>query len=173
MKTIKKLFVFLSSLGIVLLGMSLYSFKTDIRANERYVAQTPWENLKVLPQDISKDSLEHLMKSYAMSLGVKCNHCHTPSKTNPKELDFADDSKIEKEIARGMIKMTNDLNENYFKPHFPEPIPQQVHVVNCVMCHRGTVNPEKYLSQMGGMYKTYDPERDNRKEKILESQRKQ
>lgn len=84
-------------------------------------------------------------------------------------MDFADDSKIEKEIARGMIKMTDDINENNFKPYFPEPIPEQVHVVNCVMCHRGTVNPEKYLSQMRGMYKTYDPERDNRKEKILEA----
>lgn len=173
MKTRKRLLALLSSLGIFVLVMSLYSFKADIRANERYVAQTPWENLKVLPQDISKDSLDHLMKNYALSLGVKCNHCHAPSKTDPTKLDFADDSKIEKEIARGMIKMTDDINENNFKPYFPEPIPSQVHVVNCVMCHRGTVNPEKYLSQMGGMYKTYDPERDNRKEKILEAQRKQ
>ena len=172
MKIKKKLLVFLSSIGILIVAMSLYSFKSDTLANERYVAQTPWKNLKVLPQDISKDSLDLLMKNYAMSLGVKCSHCHSPSKTNPRKLDFADDSKIEKDIARGMITMTNDLNENYFKPHFPEPIPQQVYVVNCVMCHRGTVNPEKYLSQMGDMYKTYNPERDNRKENILKSQRK-
>ncbi len=173
MKTYKKLLVFLSTIGILVVVMSFYSFKTDLRANESCVPQTPWENLKVLPQNISKDSLEHLMKNFAMSLGVKCNHCHVSSSTDPKELDFASDAKIEKEIARGMIKMTNDLNDNYFKPYFPEPIPNQVHVVNCVMCHRGTVNPEKYLSQMGGMYKTYDPERDNRKEKELEAQRKQ
>lgn len=168
MKTQKRVLVFLSSIGMCLGVLSLYSFKADVRTNETYVAQTPWENLKVLPQNISKDSLEHLMKSYSMSLGVQCNHCHAPSKTEPGKLNFADDSKIEKEIARGMIKMTNDLNENYFKPHFPEPIPKQVNVINCVMCHRGTINPEKYLSNMGGMYKTYDPERDNRKEKILE-----
>jgi hypothetical protein len=173
MKTHKKFLVFLSSIGILLVVLSLYSFKTDLRIHEGYVPQTPWENLKVLPQTISKDSLEHLMKNYAMSLGVKCKHCHVPSKTDPKELDFASDAKIEKEIARGMIKMTNDLNDNYFKPYFPEPKPHQVHVVNCVMCHRGTVNPEKYLSQMGGMYKSYNPERDNRKEKVLEEKQKQ
>lgn len=67
-----------------------------------------------------------------------------------------------------MIAMTNEINEKNFKPFFPDPKPHQVHVVNCVMCHRGNANPEKYLSQMGDMYKTYDPNRDNRKEKILE-----
>lgn len=172
MNKYRKFLVFLSSIGVLVVALSFFSFKTDIRIHEGYVAQTPWENLKVLPQNISKDSLDHLMKNYAMSLGVKCTHCHVPSKADPKKLDFASDEKMEKEIARGMIKMTDDLNDNYFKPYFPEPKPNQVHVVNCVMCHRGTVNPEKYLSQMGGMYKTYNPERDNRKEKIMEEKRK-
>ncbi|NEN21976.1 hypothetical protein G3O08_00465 [Cryomorpha ignava] len=67
-----------------------------------------------------------------------------------------------------MIQMTLDINAKYFQPHFPDPKPEQVFVANCVMCHRGSVNPEKYLSKMGTMYKTYDPDRDNRKEKILE-----
>lgn len=172
MNKYRKFLVFLSSIGVLVVALSFFSFKTDIRIHEGYVAQTPWENLKVLPQNISKDSLDHLMKNYAMSLGVKCTYCHVPSKADPKKLDFASDEKMEKEIARGMIKMTDDLNDNYFKPYFPEPKPNQVHVVNCVMCHRGTVNPEKYLSQMGGMYKTYNPERDNRKEKIMEEKRK-
>lgn len=110
------------------------------------------------------------MKNYENSLGVKCNYCHATSKVDPTKLDFPNDDKIEKEIARGMIKMTNEINENYFKPYFPDPKPEQVHVVNCVLCHRGTSNPEKYLSQMGKMYKTYDPNRDNRKEKAMEKE---
>lgn len=168
MKIKKKLLTGLSSVGILIMILGLYAFKTDSHTKDNYVAQTPWENLKVLPQNISKDSLEYLMKNYTTSLGVKCSYCHLPSKVDPTKLDFASDVKIEKEIARGMIKMTNDINANYFQPHFPEPKPAQVHVVNCVLCHRGTANPEKYLSQMGTMYKTYDPERDNRKEKFLE-----
>lgn len=168
MKIRKKLLTLVSSVGILIMVVGLYAFKTDIHTNDGYVSQTPWENLKVLPQNISKDSLDHLMKNYATSLSVKCTYCHVPSKVDPTKLDFASDDKIEKEIARGMIKMTNDINANYFQPHFPEPKPAQVHVVNCVLCHRGTANPEKYLSQMGTMYKTYDPERDNRKEKLLE-----
>lgn len=153
----KKLFTVLIGLGVVVLAAQSLAFTT----------QTKWKNLKVLPQDISKDSLFSLMEGYNIALSVNCNHCHATSKKNPDKLDFSSDKKIEKEIARGMIKMTAKINEDYFQPHFPDPKPKQVFVVNCVMCHRGAVNPEKYLSQMGAMYKTYDPNRDNRKEKIL------
>lgn len=169
MKTNKKFLAFFSLAGILVLVLGLYAFKDNPNLDEGYSPQPPWDNLKVLPKDISKDSLEYLMKSYTLALGVKCSHCHEPSKKDPSKLDFASDAKIEKEIARGMITMTNDINENNFKPFFPDPKPHQVYVVNCVMCHRGNANPEKYLSQMGKMYKTYDPDRDNRKEKILES----
>ncbi len=168
MKIEKKLLAFFSTVGILTVVIALFAFKSNPTVDEGYIPQPRWKNLKVLPKDISKDSLEHLMKNYSASLGVKCNFCHVPSKVDPKELDFPSDAKIEKEIARGMIKMTDEINENYFKPFFPDPKPQQVHVVNCVLCHRGTANPEKYLSQMGLMYKTYDPDRDNRKEKMME-----
>jgi hypothetical protein len=169
----KKLLVFFSGIGILTMVFGLYAFKSESETDQGYSPQPQWENLKVLPQDISKDSLKYLMKNFATSLGVKCNYCHAPSKLDPSKLDFSSDAKIEKEIARGMIKMTSDINENYFKPYFPDPKPQQVHVVNCVMCHRGTANPEKYLSQMGMMYKTYNPDRDNRKEKMLEEGHKE
>lgn len=168
----KNTLALLSSIGIFVMILGLFAFRVNPN-QEEYIAQTPWENLKVLPQDISKDSLTHLMESYTLSLGVNCNHCHVPSKKKTTELDFANDAKIEKEIARGMISMTNEMNAKYFQPHFPDPKPSQVHVVNCVLCHRGNANPEKYLSQMGEMYKTYNPDRDNRKEKILEGMKKQ
>ncbi|AFL82321.1 Photosynthetic reaction centre cytochrome C subunit [Aequorivita sublithincola DSM 14238] len=170
MKINKKLLALFSGIGIITLVLSLYAFKAHSRADQGYSPQPPWDNLKVLPKDITKDSLIGLMKNYENSLGVKCNYCHATSKVDPTKLDFPNDDKIEKEIARGMIKMTNEINENYFKPYFPDPKPEQVHVVNCVLCHRGTSNPEKYLSQMGKMYKTYDPNRDNRKEKAMEKE---
>lgn len=173
MKLKKKLFAFSSAMGLLMVILGLFAFKTDLDNHKGYVVPTdPWENLKVLPQDISKDSLKYLMNNYSTSLGVKCNYCHAVSKKDPTKLDFPSDAKIEKEIGRGMIKMTNEINATYFRPHFPDPKPAQVNVVNCVLCHRGTANPEKYLSQMGDMYKTYDPDRDNRKEKILEKKKK-
>jgi len=173
MKIKRKLFTLISAIGFVILTLGLYAFTADSKVYESYAPKHSWKNLKVLPQDISKDSLNYLMKNYSLSLGVNCNHCHALRKDDASKLDFASDDKIEKEIARVMIEMTNNLNETVFKPHYPDPKPNQVEVINCVMCHRGTVNPEKHLSQMKDMYKTYDPNRDNRKEKAQEEMKKE
>lgn len=132
----------------------LYSFTTSTLSNYSREYQPKWENLKVLPQDISKDSLTELMEGYNMSLGVKCSHCHIPRKDDPIEFDFADDSKMAKIIARGMIEMTHDINEKYFKPFYPDPKPRAVTDVSCVMCHRGTAQPKEYLENMGSLFPT-------------------
>lgn len=149
---IKKIIPTLSFIVLIAIIGTLYSFTTKTITENSTQNQPRWENLKVLPQDISKDSLIHLMKGYTKSLGVSCSHCHSPRKDNPKKLDFPDDSKMPKLIARGMIKMTNDINENYFKPHYPDPKPEQVTDVNCITCHRGNPNPKKYLEGVGSLF---------------------
>lgn len=154
----KNFISFICSIAFIGIIGLFYSFTTQ--AVTHYTNQQPqWENLKVLPQDISKDSLRHLMKIYTKSLGVNCSHCHAPQKDNPEKLNFADDSKTAKLIARGMIEMTNDLNEKYFKPHYPDPKPDQVYEVSCVMCHRGTTNPKTYLQNIGDLYPSASSEK--------------
>lgn len=143
-------------LGLLVIVGVLYAFTTKEKSEYTTIEQPKWENLKVLPQDISKDSLKGLMKGYTKSLGVKCSYCHSPKKNNPKKLDFPDDSKLEKKIARGMIEMTNDINARHFRPYYPDPKPTQVRDVKCIMCHRGNSNPEKYL---GDVSKFYDNEK--------------
>lgn len=161
--------------GLIFLGSLLlfYAFTPRHYSVVSHEPQPRWKNLQVLPQDISKDSLMSLMHGYERALSVQCSHCHASKEDGSGRLDFASDAKIEKEIARGMIKMTNEINEKYFKPHFPDPKPKQVHVINCVVCHRGTVNPELYLSNMSEMYKTFKEGRDNRKEMILKQRSKE
>lgn len=85
-----------------------------------------FKNLKVLPQNISKDSLMSLMQEYNTALGVKCNYCHAKDKS-------ADDVYM-KEVARHMITLTNSLNVKEFNPIGE----QYENAVNCAMCHRGT-----------------------------------
>lgn len=154
-----KLVNFLYGLIAIAAIFGLYSFTTNSFSDYTGEYQPKWENLKVLPQDISKDSLNALMEGYNASLGVKCSHCHTPKKDDPSELDFADDSKMAKIIARGMIEMTHDINEKYFKPHYPDPKPDRVTDVSCVMCHRGTAKPKEYLENVGGLFPTLDVEK--------------
>lgn len=153
------IFVLSSLLGISVL-FGLMGFNSLNGESAFYEPQPVWKNLKVLPQDISKDSLMGLMDNYSISLGVKCSFCHAPQKDDPSKLDFASDAILAKEITRGMITMTNEINENYFKPHFPDPKPKQVHTLNCVMCHHGTANPREYLSNMDKVYQMYKPEKE-------------
>ncbi|WP_226064334.1 c-type cytochrome [Kaistella polysaccharea] len=152
MKT-NKLKSFLSFVGFlgmigVIITLTTNSTKTYHPINEN---KGEWKNLKVLPQNITKDSLMFVMNTFNSSLGVDCAHCHSAQKDNPEKLDFPSDSKLNKEIARGMLVMTNDINANYFLPHVPDPKPKQITTVYCITCHRGNSNPEVYLQGVSKM----------------------
>lgn len=99
------------------------------------------KNLKILPADISDKKLDSIMQSYNVALGVSCDFCHTPFKGIPDSLDYALDNKPMKEEARKMMRMTIDLNKNYF--YFDKNIqPEYLKVVHCMTCHRGEAYPE-------------------------------
>lgn len=98
-------------------------------------------NLKVLPKNISKDKLHDVMEEWAHSLGVHCNFCHVRNEET-KKMDWANDTKPEKEMAREMFRMTNKINQKYFKAK-KDSLGMMMHTgVNCNTCHRGTEHPE-------------------------------
>src|SRR4051812_45118087 len=67
-----------------------------------------YKNLQVLPKDISSKQLQQIMvDEFQDGLGVSCGYCHVQEKGS-MHLDYASDEKPEKEIARLMIKMTNE-----------------------------------------------------------------
>ncbi|HEX7833445.1 MAG TPA: c-type cytochrome, partial [Thermoanaerobaculia bacterium] len=75
-----------------------------------------YKNLKVLPHDITRDELLGVMRTFTRGLGVRCNHCHVVTATEPKEvLDFAADTKEEKRVARVMIQMTQQINKEWLE----------------------------------------------------------
>jgi hypothetical protein len=96
-------------------------------------------NLKVLPKDISHDSLHMIMDHFKLALGVKCDFCHARSASNPDRLDFSSDDKPEKEIARKMMIMTNDINQKYM--NFSDDT-LKGEAISCITCHRGDPHPE-------------------------------
>ena len=103
-----------------------------------------YKNLKVLPKDISKDSLDHVMHNFTASLGVRCNFCHA---FNNGKMDFASDEKEEKEIARYMMNMTTGINKTYFNSE-NSARPDTISVIKCFTCHRGTPHPDEASMQM-------------------------
>jgi hypothetical protein len=98
-------------------------------------------NLKVLPKNISNEKLDSIMNSFEHALGVKCNFCHAKTKNDPEKLEYASDDKPEKEIARKMMIMTNDINKKYFNFNDTED-PEIIQSVLCITCHRGEPHPE-------------------------------
>lgn len=108
----------------------------------RGLAEFPekFENLQVLPEDISRAKLRETMRSFAMALGVRCHHCHVGEEgAPPSSFDFASDEKPPKEKARLMIRMVKAINETHLTK-LDEP-PEERIQVQCVTCHHGQSEP--------------------------------
>lgn len=124
-----------------------------VAATRPLSAQIPdkFENLKVLPKDISREQLLATMRNFTLGLGVRCDYCHVekagaaPQPGRGPELDFKADDKITKRKARFMLQMVRLLNDTIL-PKLPrdEHANDQVATtrVQCVTCHRGSPTPK-------------------------------
>jgi hypothetical protein len=68
------------------------------------------ENLRVLPDSTSAEELRAVMQSFTRALGVRCSECHVGQGRDFRTWDFASDAKPHKETARGMMRMTMEIN---------------------------------------------------------------
>lgn len=84
-----------------------------------------YKNLKIMG-DMPAPKLAFVMKNFAISLGVRCTHCHILG-------EFSRDDVPEKETARQMIRMVRATDKEYF-PGKTGP--------TCWTCHRGNAKPE-------------------------------
>ena len=132
MKINRKILVAGSLLTITIVSVS--AIQPAPKGNE-------YKNLQVLPKDISSKALQQVMvDEFEDGLGVGCNYCHAQEKGS-LHLDYASDEKPEKQIARGMMRMTMDINKKYFSVKHPV-IGDSSMVISCSNCHQGTIQPE-------------------------------
>ncbi|MDP2480416.1 MAG: c-type cytochrome [Candidatus Palauibacterales bacterium] len=110
-------------------------------------AQIPskFENLKVLPKDISRDSLVSVMRGFALGLGVRCQFCHVGKEGQPfSKWNFKSDDKAAKRKARFMLRMVDYLNRERL-PTLPARADASREdppvTVTCRTCHRGIPVP--------------------------------
>lgn len=114
-------------------------------------------NLKVLPKNLTGNQVREIMEKWQGQLGVHCNACHAadPKNVGPNgrpRLNFADDSKPEKNAARIMFTMTNKINDDYISmvdmnmdQAEPTGEDHSAHKVTCGTCHRGHLKPEAFI----------------------------
>lgn len=81
------------------------------------------KNLQVLK--IPTSELIPTMRMFNASLGVRCDYCHVQG-------NFASDDNPHKNVAREMIRMTQQINT-----HFQG----NANRVGCFTCHRGAAEP--------------------------------
>lgn len=140
---------------VFFLGCTTLQDSTTPSAAATAAQPSEFKNLKVLPPTTTRDQLIPIMKQFASGLGVKCNHCHVVTATEPKEeLDFASDAKEEKRVARVMMQMTHQINHEWLErveaaeghhDHAEagaEPKEAGEHGVMCWTCHRGKTEPD-------------------------------
>lgn len=99
-----------------------------------------FENLKVLPPDVSKQDLIDRMRQMTFALGARCHFCHVGEPgTRLQGYDFASDEKATKRTARVMMRMVDQINGELL-PRIGKERAALVEV-RCVTCHRGQSRP--------------------------------
>ena len=112
-----------------------------------------FKNLKVLPKDISDAELKATMFAFNRALGVRCDHCHVADangRVAPE--DFQKDDKPQKKVAREMLRMTKEINDDYLG--YLEPRAKPEISVRCVTCHRGVAQPRMLQDVVTASYET-------------------
>jgi hypothetical protein len=110
----------------------------------------PPTNLKVLPSTLTGQQVHEIMEGWAGDLGVHCDNCHAadPKNLGPNgrpRLNFASDEKDEKQMARIMAQMTEDIKKNYVaKVAAMDKMDEPAAPLTCGTCHRGHLDPEKF-----------------------------
>jgi hypothetical protein len=114
---------------------------------QHHAAPAP-TNLQVLPKNLTSEQVHQIMHQWAAELGTECSTCHTADTKNVgpngrPRMNFADDSKPEKNTARLMYKMTQEINEKYISMVDNSGMP-----VTCGTCHRGHVSPAPFTPKV-------------------------
>lgn len=97
---------------------------------------TAYTNLKVLPKDIDRAGIIQEMKRISLGTGMRCEGCHIGPPTL-EGMNFASDAKETKRIARAMLAMVKDVNEEHLAKLEKPPAVK----VECATCHRGQAKP--------------------------------
>ena len=114
---------------------------------------TEFENLRVLPEDIPRDSLIQLMRSFSFATGLRCEGCHVMGEGGSfRGARFHLDDKLSKRKARFMLRMVDRLNDEIL-PDLPDRDRPALRV-ECKTCHRGQQKPHLLRTELRAVIDT-------------------
>lgn len=108
-------------------------------------------NLQVLPKDWPGTRLRPVMIGFSRALGVRCSYCHKGEEGKPlSTYDFASDENPNKNRAREMLRMLNDIEDHLKKI---DPSGDQRVNMWCHTCHHGRPRPMTLPEELGEQYR--------------------
>lgn len=108
-------------------------------------------NLQVLPKDWPGTRLRPVMIGFTRALGVRCSYCHKGEEGKPlSTYDFSSDDNPNKNRARAMLRMLNDIENDLKKI---EPSGDQRVNMWCHTCHHGRPRPMTLPEELGEQYR--------------------
>ena len=122
-----------------------------VHAQDRWSWPEKPSNLQVLPKDWPGKRLQPVMIGFTRALGVRCSYCHKGEEGKPlSTYDFASDENPNKNRAREMLRMLDDINA-----HLKKIQPSGGERVNmwCNTCHRGRPRPMTLEEELGEQYR--------------------
>ena len=136
------------AVGLVALA-GLNSF--PMHAQEKWTWPEKPKDLQVLPKDWPGSRLEPVMKGFTRALGVRCPFCHKGVEGQPlSTFDFASNENPNKERAREMMRMLEDVNAHLKKI---QPSGDQRVNMWCDTCHRGRPRPMTLQEELAEKYR--------------------
>ena len=119
---------------------ALDALRASIKGREEEKSSAVFKNVQVLGDVPAGRLLKIMEHGWGGSLGVTCDHCHTPAK-------WESDDVPGKEIARDMAKMTRRINTELLASIEGLKSNPEKPVVNCTTCHRGQVKPATSMTK--------------------------
>jgi hypothetical protein len=114
------------------------------RPGHSQAGQKP-RNLRVLPADLSRDSVVTIMRFVVASgLGVSCSFCHGAVGVPFDSIDYASDERQTKRTAREMMRMVARINDELL-PAIPGRGTPPL-TIQCITCHRGMPGASSMIS---------------------------
>jgi len=140
--------VVVSLIGCVCL--SVFS-SLPVHAQDTWTWPEKPQNLKVLPKDWQGTRLRPVMFGFTRALGVRCSYCHKGQEGKPlSTYDFASDENPNKNRAREMLRMLNDIEDHLKKI---EPSGDKRVNMWCHTCHHGRPRPMTLDEELGEQYR--------------------
>lgn len=90
------------------------------------------KNLQVIEGKSGKELRDFMKSNIASGIGEKCNFCH-----NMK--DYASDENKNKQVAREMMKMVNEINTQVAAINRSTMKKSKPQTVTCYTCHAGSL----------------------------------